>query len=208
MKIKLHTLTLILALPCMALGETVVAWGDSLTGGNSWAWPAQFALLSGNKVLVRGVGGQTSTQIKDRFLAEPGHFGDPVIIWAGRNNFGDSATVLADIATMVAELTTDKYLILGVINGNYPGEFAGAKNHVKMLELNSELAKTYGDKFLDIRKVLVDAYDPTSEQDVSDHKNDIVPTSLRGTDPIHINPAGHQLVANAVNEAFARQNPQ
>ncbi len=60
MKAKLKLLIIMgtLLSPSIALSsQTVVAWGDSLTGKNSSSYPAQFAALSGITTLSRGVGG-------------------------------------------------------------------------------------------------------------------------------------------------------
>lgn len=190
-------------LPGLAAGETVVAWGDSLTAGTGGtAWTTQFATLSGVTTLNRGVGGNTSTQIETRFLAEPTHFGDFAVIWAGRNNYTDPTTVKSDIATMVSSLTTTRYLILGVINGNYGGyESVGGAGYNTILQLNADLAATYGSHFIAIRDILVNSYNPLSTQDVSDFARDIVPTSLR-SDNVHLNTAGYGIVANAVYSGY------
>lgn len=209
MKIKLHLLAAILALPCMALSApTVTAWGDSLTAGaGGTPWPTQFAALSGVTTNNRGVGGNTSAQILTRFLAEPARFGDFTVIWSGRNNVHTTGTtgpsfVLADIATMVSQLTTSNYLILGVLNGDYGGwDSVGGEEYADIISLNNSLAATYGNKFIDIRKILVDSYNPLSPQDVSDHARDITPTSLR-SDALHLNTAGYAVVADAVYTAY------
>lgn len=196
-------------LPHFAVGETVVAWGDSLTAGaGGTAWTTQFATLSGISTLNRGVGGNTSTQIEARFMAEPSHFGDFTVIWAGRNNYTDPTTVQSDIASMVSALTTTRYLILGVINGNYGGyESVGGEGYGAITQLNSDLAAIYGSHFIDIREILVSSYNPLSSQDVSDLARDIVPTSLR-SDNVHLNTTGYGIVANAVyTEYLAMPEP-
>ena len=206
MKTYLSILAALLTLPCAALGDTVAAWGDSLTAGSGGTpWPTQFATLTGVTTLNRGVGGNTSTQIKDRFLAEPARFGDYTVIWAGRNNYTDPATVKADIATMVASLTTTHYLVLSVINGNYGGyESVGGDGYNFITGINADLAATYGSRFIDVRSLLVNAYNPSDAQDVSDFARNIVPTSLRATlDNIHLNTAGYAIVANAVKAAYS-----
>jgi hypothetical protein len=190
----------------IAPDQTVVAWGDSFTqGAGGTSWTQQFANLSGVTTLNRGVGGNTSTQIADRFLAEPSLFNNFTVIWAGRNNYSDPQTVESDIARMVSSLTTPNYLILGVINGNYGGyESVGAvgAGYAFITGIDSYLATTYGNKFIDIRTTLVNSYNPLSAQDVSDFARDIVPSSLR-SDAIHLNTAGYGIVANAVYTAYS-----
>ena len=131
-------------------------------------------------------------------------FGDFTVIWAGRNNYSDPQTVESDIARMVSSLTTPNYLILGVINGNYGGyESVGAsgKGYAFITGIDSYLATTYGNHFINIRNILVNSYNTNLTQDVSDYARDIVPTSLR-SDAIHLNTAGYGMVASAVYTAY------
>jgi lysophospholipase L1-like esterase len=195
----------ILLSPSIALSsQVVVAWGDSLTAGvGGEAWTKQFASLSGVTTLNRGVGGDTSTQIANRFFAEPTLFNDFSVIWAGRNNYTDPSTVKYDIAAMVSSLSTQNYLILGVINGNYGGyESIGGTGYSLITGINSDLAATYGSRFIDIRATLVSSFNPFSSQDLSDIARDIVPSSLR-SDSIHLNSAGYSIVANTVYAAYS-----
>jgi len=199
--LQVFLLSSLLLRPCALFSASqITAWGDSLSGGTPTAWPAQLNLLTALTVNVRGVGGNTSTQIKTRFLAEPERWGDITIIWAGRNNWSNPETVKADVATMVANLTTTDYLVLGVTNGAASSEWAGTSGYATMTGLNADLAATYGSRFVDIRKILVNAYNPALPQDVIDFGHDTLPASLRG-DAIHLNDAGHIVVATAVNVA-------
>jgi hypothetical protein len=135
-----------------------------------------------------GVGGNTSTQIKARMLAATDKLSWPIIIWAGRNNYSDSATVQADIASMVAALGSSRYLVLSVLNGDT--EPSGSTAYNQIIALNNDLAATYGDHFLDLRSYLVAQYDSAQAQDVIDHANDLPPTSLR-YNSVHLNSAGY-----------------
>lgn len=145
-----------------------------------------------------GVGGETSTQIRTRMIADVAKFGVYTIIWAGRNNFTDPTTVKADIAAMVASLTTTKYVVLSVTNGDFPIEYSGAADYTTMMTLNSDLATTYAGHYVDVRAALVAAYNPADAQDAIDHGHDVPPNSLR-VDSIHLNTAGYTLIANQVN---------
>jgi lysophospholipase L1-like esterase len=192
----------------IALSQTVIAWGDSFTSGEGGiSWPQQFESLSGITTLNRGVGGDTSTQIATRFLADPSAFNDFTVIWAGRNNYTDPSTVESDIALIVSSLITSDYLILGIINGNYGGyESVGGTGYSLITGINSNLATTYGSRFIDIREALVYSYDPLSSLDVSDFARDIVPSSLRN-DNVHLNTAGYGIVANFVYQAYLAVPP-
>lgn len=187
---------------------TIFFWGDSLTAGSgasstSGRYPNQLStLFSVDKMFYNGgVGGNTSTQIKDRMIVETGSHHLPTIIWAGRNNYSSPATVLSDIETMVGKLKTDKFLVLSVINGEYSTEYQGNSGYNTMMSLNEDLSEEYGDHYVDVRSALVAAYNPGVPQDVTDHGRDIVPSSLR-SDNIHLVNAGYSIVANTVFSAL------
>lgn len=141
--------------------QVFVAWGDSLTAGSGGTpWTTQFNTLSGLTIVNYGVGGQTSTQVKDRMLANTASHDDFTIIWVGRNNYSDPATVQTDVAAMIGALSTSNYYILSVINGSYGGyEIRGGAGWTSITQLNASLASTYGTHFLDVRRALINAYD-------------------------------------------------
>ena len=200
---KSIALALVLSvLSSWAHAQTLVAWGDSLTAGaGGTPWTSTFTSLSGIPTINRGVGGQTSTQIASRFFAEPLLHDEITVIWSGRNNWWETQTVISDIESMVAELS-GPYFILGVINGSYSGiETIGQPNYNNILALNSSLESIYGSRFIDIREILVNAYNPSLPQDLTDFTNDVPPSSLRA-DQIHLNTAGYSVVANAVYAAY------
>lgn len=189
------------------LAYYIACWGDSLTqgangGGNTY--PISFTLLSGINTLNYGIGGNTSTQVLTRFLADPADFNKPTIIWCGRNNYLSPATVLADIKQMTDTLTAHNtpFLVVGIINGAYSVEKIGTTNYNTIISLNGSLQTTYGIRYVDVRGPLVAAYNPALPQDVIDHANDQTPQSLRTTggvvDSLHINTTGYSLVGQVV----------
>lgn len=184
-------LTLSLKKDIDATGIKLACWGDSMTN-SEWIDVIQ-EKVEGITTYDGGVGGQTSTQIKNRMIADTGRYSWPTIIWAGRNNKNDAPQVLSDIAAMVAALNHPYYFILSICNGE--GEGIGTTAYEEIEEINSQLASVYGDKYLDVRSWLVSKYDPDDAQDMLDHEEDIVPTSLR-EDTIHLNITGNQLMAN------------
>ncbi|MDR3709454.1 MAG: GDSL-type esterase/lipase family protein [Capsulimonadaceae bacterium] len=185
--------------PASGVIQNISCWGDSLTAGaGGTPYPADLQSdpsVGQRKVANGGVGGQTSTQIKERFLAAPEKFGDLVVLWAGRNNYGDRETVEADIAEMVDKLSTDRFVVLSVLN--MTTEPKGGPALAAIDTLNHDLANRYKGHFLDVRSALVEAYDKSNPQDVADHDADVTPTSLR-SDKIHLNTAGYRFVAERV----------
>lgn len=163
-------------------------WGDSLTAGNQdgsgVTYPnALSALYSPTRTENnKGVSGDTSSQILTRFQALTSSYNFATTIWAGRNNYSSSAQVQSDIAAMVAALTTQEYLVLSIINGEYSNEWSGQSGYNQIIALNAALASTYGSHYLDVRAMLVAAYNPANPVDVIDHANDVPPFTLRAVD--------------------------
>lgn len=187
----------------------IVAWGDSMTYGTGAdhpdkgqkTWPKWFTELSGIKVIKKGVGGESSKQIRDRMLAEPVLHKEFTVIWAGRNNYPGPAWVKTHIAEMVAALKHDNYLVVGITNSTE--EPRGSERLKIMDTLNADLKAAYGIRFVDVRPLLVAAYDKALPQDVIDHENDVVPASLR-SDKLHLNTAGYKVVAQAIFDAYRK----
>lgn len=123
----------------------------------------------------------------------------PAIFWYGRNNSGFVADVLSDLAASVGFLENGhrNFLVLSVLNGS--GEGIGTNAYASVARVNAALAAAYPDNFFDMRAHLVAQYEPSQAQDVIDHENDIVPTSLR-RDPLHMNASGSLAIASKVKE--------
>lgn len=183
--------------PVTASSLSIVAWGDSLTEGplSKPSYPDQLALLIGHEVTNKGVSGNTSSQIASRMLAAPEYFGHPTIIWAGHNNWNEPTRVKADVASMVAALTTSHYLVLGVVNG--AGQVKGSPVYSMITQMNRDLAAVHGSHFIDIRSYLVSLYDANSAPDVIDYADDVLPSSLR-YDGLHLNSRGNGVVATKI----------
>lgn len=168
---------------------SLVAWGDSLTAGNEdgsgTTYPNALAAIyiPPRTVQNQGIGGNTSSQILTRFQAAPSTWPLGTLIWSGRNNYSQSAQVQFDIATMVATLTNPNYIVLSIINGEYAtSEYIGGAGYNQIVALNAALASTYGPRYLDVRSLLVAAYNPANGADVLDHANDVPPFTLRAVD--------------------------
>lgn len=178
----------------------IAAWGDSLTVPYV---PLLAAMYPQRSVYNGGVGGETSSQILARILVDTkGRNAWINVFMMGRNNYQRPDQVRADIAAAVAFLApgNDKFVVLSVLNGYFGGyEIRGGTGYNQITQLNASLAATYTDRFLDVRGFLVAQYDPANPQDVIDHGNDIVPSSLR-SDAIHLNARGCQLLAEHVRD--------
>ena len=115
-----------------------------------------------------------------QFVVDTPYSGFIPVFWEGRNNFKQTSQVLADIAAQVATVHAGQnYLIISITNGNFPNEWKGGSDYNMIIDLNSQLSHLYGSNYLDIRRILVDSYDPMQAADVTDYLNDEPPTSLR-----------------------------
>jgi len=102
------------------------------------------------------------------------------IFWEGRNDSFDDSWIESDIAAQVAFVPPGQtYLVLSDINGNDPNEWAGGPWYTDIVSLDNQLGSIYGSHYLDIRKLLVNSYDPSQATDVADFNHDEPPTSLR-----------------------------
>jgi len=177
---------------------SIFGWGDSLTNGfGTTNYPTQLTTLYGYSVTDKGVGGETSTQIKNRLVADVANYSKSVIIWAGRNNFTSPTTVKADIATMISTIGHTRYLVVGILNANT--EPINSTAWTQINALNADLKVLYGNKYVAMREYIVSQYNPSIPQDVTDHNNDVTPTSLR-LDALHLNTAGYAKVAEFLNQ--------
>lgn len=167
--------------------STIFCWGDSLTAGtedgSGITYPNVLSTLYAPTRMTQnmGIGGQTSTLIANRFLATPWASNYNSVLWLGRNDTSQGATVQANIASMVAQLGLSKSLVLAILNGEGEGSSSGTVYN-NITALNAALSSTYGARYLDVRSMLVAAYNPANPVDVIDHTNDIPPFSLRAVD--------------------------
>lgn len=206
---------------------TLAGVGDSLTAGQDPDGPDSLPYLQqlSNWTDWRpywnaGVAGETSTQIKTRFLADATLHVQTAILWAGRGNDwtsnSTSATVIADIDAMIAAMAAagnDRYIVLGVTTGGGEekpsGTGSGLTRYTNIIAHNIAAAALYGDRFFDIRTWLVnDALDATdltaTSDDLIDIANDQIPRQLRrDADNVHMNNAGYNAVAFKVAELLA-----
>ena len=184
-----------------------VCWGDSLTLGINGGgadpeldYPDDLASMLNTATINQGIGGLSSTQIKTNFQANANLWVYPTIIWSGRNNYPDSNSVLADIATMVSDLNSvgnSNYLVMSIIN--MTNETIGTAGYVQITNLNYYLSAIYSNRFFDVREYLVNAANTNLPQDLWTFTNDIPADSLRcSPSDVHLNNAGYFTVANGI----------
>lgn len=184
-------------------------WGDSIMQNVGYTpWLDRLTLATGRLSFNGGIAGETSTQIKNRMVADTIHANWLAIIEAGRNDIltAGQATVMANIAAMVAHLqaVNKRFLVLSIFNSS--GEPIGNGNYNTIMACNAALAATYGGNYLDVRSWLIAnglaaaGLDPSL--DAADRANDVIPTSLRA-DTLHPNNYGTTAIAACVQDAIA-----
>ena len=145
------------------------------------------ALPDGKFTFTRKLGGASEPAPgTPRFIPDTPYIGFLPIFWEGRNNLLRTLSgpwgpdqILSDLAAQVKTVPPDlHYLVLSVLNENAPSERRGSANYKEIVELNEALAATYGAHYLDIRSILVNSYNPSQPVDISDHQNDMPPTTL------------------------------
>lgn len=163
------------------------AWGDSMTQGLLGKLEVSEYPL-GRPVRNMAIGGQTSTQITTRFLADPAGKGDVNILWLGTNNPNARTLIMSEIASIIATLTTSKYLIIPPVLGDNSLYYAGTADRALFDALLNDILTTYPNNSLDLFTPSVAMYNSGIPQDVIDYGRGIVPSSLR-IDTIHFTTA-------------------
>ncbi|MBX3253901.1 MAG: hypothetical protein KF862_07135 [Chitinophagaceae bacterium] len=177
--------------------STLSDWGDSFA---AQIYNYLDAAFGREKIPYNGgVGGETSTQIKARFdVASGTRLSATNIFFVGRNNYNDVSTVLSDIAGMVNQLGHNRFAVISVFNGDYhSSESIGGAGYNNIMSINNALQQQYGKNYIDVRKVIVNAYNPELPDDVIAFSRDVPPPSLRA-DQLHLNATGYTLAANYI----------
>lgn len=171
----------------------LACWGDSLTFGTgasptgNYPFNLRFSRWPTSAVLNGGVGGDTSTQIRARMTVDTIHIPWTTVFWAGRNNFADPATVMADIAAMVAYLGHRRFIVMSVINRADGTESTGSTAYNQIIALNAMLQAAYPLNYFDIRTMLVTASGGTGD----------AYSMAWSYDGLHLNNTGYAYVAQA-----------
>lgn len=111
------------------------------------------------------------------------------VIYSGYNG----GSILADTQAMASFLKSlnKRFLVLSLPSGATPYDTSDTKGY------NNSLAAAFPNNFADLRSYLVAQYDPSIPQDVIDHGNNIVPSSIVSSQP-HLNAKGQLAQATFV----------
>ncbi|UIJ80020.1 GDSL-type esterase/lipase family protein [Rhizobium leguminosarum] len=162
----------------------IAAFGDSFTQLSYLTNPADhwtdlLAVRLGRRVYNGGIGGQTSTEVTDRSIADIDYTDRAHIFFCGTNGPGSGHTVLGDIqAAVVALPAGTKFLILPSFNSDT--ERAGSAGYINKMANNAAVAAAFPNNYLDIRSMLIALSLPGQPyQDSAAITNDVLSSQLR-----------------------------
>lgn len=144
--------------------------------------------------------------------------GKTAVFWAGRNDAkstrAQQLVIRDNLLTMTGYLspTSKRFLVLSVTNASpgtqYPsGEPSGSASHTAVVATNKELTVTFGDRFIDIRRYLIDfgladAGLTATADDLADVAADMIPRQLFSADGLHFNAVGYTLIGKFIARAI------
>jgi hypothetical protein len=171
---------------------SVAAWTDSMWQPVSGYPVPIYQILKGAKVYSGNVGGETSTQVKDRFIADTTAaklyraFGVETF-WVGHNNHTATATILSDLDTMIALVNHGRVLVLPMLPKSDEGP--GTAAYAYYQAAYKAFKQRYGKRFCDITIPLYGDTGFTLPQYRIDTR--------------HLNAAGLEIVANCIAKSIA-----
>lgn len=168
-------------------------WGDSLVQSY---WITYFQLKYG-LCSSQGVGGETSSQARVRFLAGTTHATDLIIIQCG-SNVPDLAQTMSDLADMVALIPHNRFVICSNHISNIAGHEIGSASHNQFLAINAAKQAAYPNNYISTWDVLYNAYDPNNSTEATVHANGLIATGRLQADSIHPTELGGTMIAKAI----------
>lgn len=181
--------------------QAISCFGDSTSFGTgssdpaTKSYPSVLAGLLGRTTRNFGIPSESSTQIKDRVVADNTHMTDIVVLWMGHND-SDRNLVVTNVGLSVAHIVAvagaanARYLIMSVLNRT-PYEGAGTAGHAPVIAMNNAIQSAYRANYVDIRGFLVHQYPATPAGNAA-HLTDL---NVFYVDSIHLNDAGYQKIA-------------
>ncbi len=176
-----------------------VFWGDSLVAG--LINDTDRLLFKQHNVADLGLSGDTAPQILARYQQSPNRCYDQWnhVIWAGQNHI-DTASLVNSVASMVSAIsaTHTRFLVVSVINAGMTGVDQGpaGARYLEKMAANTSMRSTYGAKFLDLHRMLVDY--GKSISDVQSLSFDAPPSTFQPVD-IHLTgPNGYTFCTLAI----------
>jgi lysophospholipase L1-like esterase len=125
-------------------------------------------------------GSQVTVSGSPQFIVDTPYANYLPVFWEGRNNVGAPGQIISDLTAQIATVPAGQnYLVLSITNDEKADEWEGGSVYSQIISDNQQIQALAGSHYLDIHEVLVNSYDPTQANDVTDFSHDEVPTSLR-----------------------------
>jgi putative lipoic acid-binding regulatory protein len=185
---------------------SLVAWGDSMAAGSGVStvpehWIDMLGVDLGRTIYNGGVGGETSTQVKTRHLADTTHLSWVSLYFLG-HNAPNAVTTVADLQAMIAHQNVDdrnKPFLIDLPVQNTTNA-VGSAGFLEILATRAAIIAAFPNNYVDIPAALAAAGDG-SANDNADIAAGYTPRSLLA-DTIHLNLAGQTVVKNANKAAI------
>lgn len=189
-----------------APANALACYGDSLTAGTgssspTGGWVSQLRIAEAGRMVGNyGIGGETSTQIIDRFVADKvrSKYWNSVL-WIGRNDVGVAsdltATVMGQLArAMALRASGVKTVICTIIPASTESDSSSLG--IAIAACNTAIKNTYGNKTAQ-GIAICDTYAVLTTD-----PGHLVPSSWR-YDTVHLNDTGYTQVQTAISAALA-----
>lgn len=189
-----------------APANALACFGDSLTAGTGSSsplggWPSQLRIAeAGRAVANYGVGGETASQIIDRFVADKvrSKYWN-VVLWIGRNDVGVASnlttTVMAQLARAMALRASGVKTVICTITPASTENDASA-NGIAIANCNTAIKALYGNRTGE-GIAICDTYTVLTTD-----PGHLIPSAWR-SDTVHLNDTGYTQVQTAVSAALA-----
>ncbi len=192
--------------------KKIIGLGDSHTlgygVGNPNSYPTILSSIIGIPVVNKGVGGETSGQILNRFVKDTQDYKYPHIIWAGQNNNWSSQEIIRHVDSIVQALPHQNFFVIGTLSMEYELNYLQDTlskygtphnmNYWTTTYVDSLLKDQWGDHFFAPLPYLMSKNDG-SVGDLLDVYHRVTPRSKR-SDILHLNSVGNRDIADTLSK--------
>ncbi len=121
------------------------------------------------------------------------------VIWSGRNDILSkfpNDSIIENIDLMIRSIKgNEHFIVLGVTDAAF--ESVDSTGFKQIIDLNKSLSAAYPEHWIDVRRSLVNSYNPELPEDVAAFNAGKIAPSLF-VDGLHLNDKGNKIVANTV----------
>lgn len=154
-----------------------------------------------------GIGGTTSTQILKRAIADSAARLGWFKVWMmGRNDASYPDVVVENIRRAIAMSPDERYIIIGVLHGNWVSEWVGTEPWNRIKKMNQRIKDLSPKHFIDPNEELAEYADMNSNDTIA-IRNRVTPFSLTiDGDSLHLKERGARLIGQSIFNRFSKCN--